>query len=295
LKTAAPAHSSEVKMQSEAKAKALEQFTDYFVKNYPGPDTIIYDPNWHAPKIFAAAHHAITAALSEQQAGEVKIKPLEWPNDSDWNIATSELGRYVVRPCLATNFSGQWLLRRAGAENSDKTLYPSEDAAKAAAQADYEQRIRSALVDVPAVEPVAWLPADDAPRGVYALIKHRSGQLDLCYKTDNGEPFLETWRYAGTAKRGEQAPWPESYIPVSDLRTSPPLYREGEDSAEVERLANAADRILGSFETLLEQGHSKSGAKMLISDQQRKRIDALRAALAATRRGSARAASGGSE
>lgn len=92
---------------------------------------------------------------------------------------------------------------------------------------------RSALVDVPAVEPVAWLPADDAPRGVYALIKHRSGLIDLCYKTDNGEPFLETWRYAGTAKRGEQAPWPESYIPVSDLRTSPPLSREGEDSAEV--------------------------------------------------------------
>lgn len=37
----------------------LEQFTEYFVQNYPGPNTIIANPNWHAPKIFRAAEHAI--------------------------------------------------------------------------------------------------------------------------------------------------------------------------------------------------------------------------------------------
>lgn len=42
-------------------AKALAEFTDYFVQNYPGPNTIIGNPNWHAPKIFRAAQHALRA------------------------------------------------------------------------------------------------------------------------------------------------------------------------------------------------------------------------------------------
>lgn len=37
-------------------------FTGYFVKNYPGPDTIIFDPGWHAPKLFSAAAAAIRNA-----------------------------------------------------------------------------------------------------------------------------------------------------------------------------------------------------------------------------------------
>lgn len=45
--------------RAEAEAEALKIFTDYFVKNYPGPDTIIHDPNWHAPKIFRAALNAM--------------------------------------------------------------------------------------------------------------------------------------------------------------------------------------------------------------------------------------------
>jgi hypothetical protein len=39
----------------------LAEFTEYFVKNYPGPDTIIHKPEWHAPKIFRAAQAAIKA------------------------------------------------------------------------------------------------------------------------------------------------------------------------------------------------------------------------------------------
>ncbi len=35
--------------------QALHDFTEYFVKNYPGPDTIICDPTWHAPKLFRNA------------------------------------------------------------------------------------------------------------------------------------------------------------------------------------------------------------------------------------------------
>lgn len=45
-------------------AAALAAFTEYFVRNYPGPDTIIHNPNWHAPKLFAAAAKAIQEARS---------------------------------------------------------------------------------------------------------------------------------------------------------------------------------------------------------------------------------------
>lgn len=34
--------------------KALEVFSDYFRHNYPGPDTIIHKPDWHAPRLFSA-------------------------------------------------------------------------------------------------------------------------------------------------------------------------------------------------------------------------------------------------
>ncbi|KDR87695.1 hypothetical protein L905_19035 [Agrobacterium sp. TS43] len=66
-----------------------------------------------------------------------------------------------------------------------------------------------------------WQPADEAPRGTVALIRHRSGQIDYVYKTNNGEPFPETWRYAGTANHGQQAPWPEYYLPISTLPAAP--------------------------------------------------------------------------
>lgn len=40
---------------------AEREFTEYFVRNYPGPDTIIHDPKWHAPKLFRAAKRALLA------------------------------------------------------------------------------------------------------------------------------------------------------------------------------------------------------------------------------------------
>ncbi|MDK4720084.1 hypothetical protein PH552_12090 [Rhizobium sp. CNPSo 3968] len=51
--------------------KALEAFTDYFVRNYPGPDTIIFDPKWHAPKLFNAAMKAIQAEIEIGSAADL--------------------------------------------------------------------------------------------------------------------------------------------------------------------------------------------------------------------------------
>ncbi|MDB5822227.1 MAG: hypothetical protein JWR21_931 [Herminiimonas sp.] len=51
---------------------ANEQFTKWFAANYPGPDTIIHDPLWHAPRILRAASAALAtqgkAAPTDRQA-----------------------------------------------------------------------------------------------------------------------------------------------------------------------------------------------------------------------------------
>jgi|HubBroStandDraft_4_1064222.scaffolds.fasta_scaffold47461_2 hypothetical protein len=59
-----------MKLTKEQSAAALEIFTAYFVQNYPGPNTIIRDPNWHAPKIFKAALYAIE--LERERAARKK-------------------------------------------------------------------------------------------------------------------------------------------------------------------------------------------------------------------------------
>lgn len=104
---------------------------------------VIPDPSSYR----GAARTAIEAALPFLPiAVEGKVKPLDWEG-SGWNVADTVAGRYVVRPCLATNFDGQWLMRSPEKETSDR--YPSEAEAKRAAQAHYETRILSALISSP--------------------------------------------------------------------------------------------------------------------------------------------------
>ena len=83
LYAAPPAPSVAVKASPEA----LEQFTAYFVKNYPGPDTVIFDPKWHAPKIFRAAISALTAQVQDV-AGPTFVPwgKVERTNDGDLAI-----------------------------------------------------------------------------------------------------------------------------------------------------------------------------------------------------------------
>lgn len=42
---------------------AAAAFAEWFRENYPGPDTIIHDPDWHAPRIF----RAVIRALKQQE------------------------------------------------------------------------------------------------------------------------------------------------------------------------------------------------------------------------------------
>lgn len=88
-------------------------------------------------------------------ATAVKVRPLEWdkhPDDDEWYSIDS--GNYQVSDyCVyhSPNSDGWCLNVRGHLLDED---FSSSDAAKAAAQADYEQRIRSALVNAP-------MPASD--------------------------------------------------------------------------------------------------------------------------------------
>ena len=68
---------------------AEAHFADYFRRNYPGPDTIIHDPDWHAPKLFQAAQAAIRRATQ--------------PDDKDATIArlTAERDAQIDRKITA--------------------------------------------------------------------------------------------------------------------------------------------------------------------------------------------------
>ena len=58
--------------------EALANFSGWFCRNYPGPDTIIHKPEWHAPKVFRVAADAIArwgtpanqpVALTDEELG----------------------------------------------------------------------------------------------------------------------------------------------------------------------------------------------------------------------------------
>ncbi|MGR9130820.1 hypothetical protein [Rhizobium leguminosarum] len=134
---------------------SLDPCVGYSWPEHPNDEGYRGDGNWvklqpSDVQAFARENaERILAFLSTSKpvAEAVKVKPLEWNAPDSWNLANTVLGTYVVRPCLATNFTGQFLMCRPGDE--DSVLFPSEDAAKAAAQADYEQRILSALESKP--------------------------------------------------------------------------------------------------------------------------------------------------
>jgi hypothetical protein len=92
------------------------------------------DPRKRAELLVFPVEDPVAALRPAGDSGEVAVKALEW-NDNNIGVsyADTPFGRY-----RATN-SGWWF----GADHL--TYAPSKEAAKSAAQADYDRRIRSAL------------------------------------------------------------------------------------------------------------------------------------------------------
>ena len=93
---------------------------------------------------------ALEAELAAAKAGRVTVKSLSW-----FEVEKSRYGgKYTADGYTIRYIESLWLLDFAG---SSKTVwhFPTLEAAKAAAQADYEARILSALTPTPAADPVA--------------------------------------------------------------------------------------------------------------------------------------------
>jgi hypothetical protein len=66
-----PRETIQVRAFDEEAAK--KHFAEYFIRNYPGPNTIISRPAWHAPKLFRAALYALEAAALTQPPTPVAV------------------------------------------------------------------------------------------------------------------------------------------------------------------------------------------------------------------------------
>ena len=93
---------------------APKEFVDYFVKNYPGPNTIIGNPWWHVPKIWRAARYAMLAAhesatnpneIGSKSVGDSK-RPIVWQQETEYGPGYSFASEEVMN-ALGEYLSGQ--------------------------------------------------------------------------------------------------------------------------------------------------------------------------------------------
>ena len=88
-----------------------------------------------------------TAAMLRACMGRVRVKPLEWTAKG---YAQTPFGKYLA---VREDWSGEedfWFICFAGKPYGKCGEHSTEEAAKAAAQADYEARILAALRDMDA-------------------------------------------------------------------------------------------------------------------------------------------------
>lgn len=96
------------------------------------------------------------AALPHLGAAGVAVRELEWAPEPPYHVARVLNGHYAIE-----KWNGQDRFDLIGTFISLRGAFRTFEAAKAAAQADFDQRIRSALVPSPVpqeatAEPVAW-------------------------------------------------------------------------------------------------------------------------------------------
>lgn len=167
-----------------------EKQIEAFNKAYD--DSLECQPREHNQAVYAG----LSAALAVV-AGAVGVKPLEWEPESDGtHRANSSIGPYIIWP--GTGFSYDLTAPVGGRIGTHKRI----DAAKAAAQADYEARIRSALTPAsPAVKWVEWRGGDFLPippeMRVTVLLRDGSTEGPAPAREFGGDESC--WKHRGTA------------------------------------------------------------------------------------------------
>lgn len=108
-----------------------------------------------AEKAVAAWNRRALQAVGPEPA--VAVKPLAWNERGFAHTSTGIMYRVTHQP-------GSWVLDKITGPSHFESSYPSEETAKANAEADYAFRIRSALVAAPPAERVVEVAAQYAER-----------------------------------------------------------------------------------------------------------------------------------
>lgn len=167
--------SAENRLSDERLASLLDQLGDL----RPGP--VRMAPN-DVPDLLAALDEL--QSLRAKPVAGVSVKPLVWKRRTEGGVWRAEtlIGEYRVWTHHEADGAWFWNLTGGATTKSDKCL--SEDAAKAAAETDYRQRILSVL-SVADQEPVAWLsPCISGPY---------KGQFEVENAKPDRPPFNQMW------------------------------------------------------------------------------------------------------
>lgn len=133
---------------AHAELEALaEQCVSRAIKRLQGLPDYAGRPSWDS--IIADEMRSALRARTAQTVG-VRVKPLEWEadpyNEGDYQFWRAKAGEYIYEVGCDRTY---WWQEDGAANICAIDGFPSGDAAKAAAQADYEQRIRSQVVAAP--------------------------------------------------------------------------------------------------------------------------------------------------
>lgn len=197
--------------------RGVEQFTEYFVRNYPGPDTVIFDPKWHAPKIFRAA---ISAYLATTEPGKpesgvlaVKVNGVDWL-ETGLDIIHEHKRVYAVqRDDLKQRGKGNQHVYAGFVGVCDSISQAIHDA-------------RNAALSTPP-QPVE---AGGEKAGIYIASKTKHAERWRVLRDHVGEPIISTWiDEAGQGESGDLADLWRRCIEEASRAKILILYREPED------------------------------------------------------------------
>ncbi len=138
--------------------------------------------------LFKRSREAIATLRAELDAARGRVKPLEWREVNDGNRRKGEVfgtrSPVSFAPITAHKKHDGWWL------SADCKTYPTLEAAKAAAQADYTARILATLEPDPAVVRM---------REALELAANRLHRCSVDYDTGTHE-FIETGEWAAEAR-----------------------------------------------------------------------------------------------
>lgn len=129
---------------------------------------------------------------------DVKVRPLVWMDYHRYSTATSELGRYEA-------YNDEWWIG-----NVRHAVVANRAAAKAAAQADYERRILSALASPPQPYDIAAACRRAADLGAYEMKKRFIAALSTWLGARRRDEFISPEDVDGLIGDLRIAPLPDA-------------------------------------------------------------------------------------